>query len=82
MTANKECRETDPFSVRALVRGLSILSLFDVDHREWTIDEIAEQTGLLRMTAYRMVRTLESMAFLVHETPFQYVHIRLALVTS
>jgi DNA-binding IclR family transcriptional regulator len=38
-----------------------------VDHREWTIDEMAEQTGLLRMTAYRMVRTLESMAFLVRD---------------
>jgi IclR family transcriptional regulator, KDG regulon repressor len=67
MAANKESRETDPFSVRALVRGLSILGLFDVDHREWTIDEMAEQTGLLRMTAYRMVRTLESMAFLVRD---------------
>jgi IclR family pca regulon transcriptional regulator len=67
MAASKESRETDPFSVRALVRGLSILGLFDVDHREWTIDEMAEQTGLLRMTAYRMVRTLESTAFLVRD---------------
>ncbi len=58
----------DPFVVRALARGLSILCLFDVDHREWTIDEMAERTGLLRMTAYRMVRTLESMAFLVRDS--------------
>jgi DNA-binding IclR family transcriptional regulator len=60
-------READPFQVRALARGLSILCLFDVDHREWTIDEMAEQTGLVRMTVYRMVRTLESMAFLVRD---------------
>jgi DNA-binding IclR family transcriptional regulator len=60
-------RETDPFQVRALARGLSILGLFDVDNREWTIDEMAEQTGLVRMTVYRMVRTLESMAFLVRD---------------
>jgi DNA-binding IclR family transcriptional regulator len=60
-------READPLSVRALTRGLSILSLFDVDHREWTIDEMAEQTGLVRMTAYRMARTLESVAFLVRD---------------
>jgi DNA-binding IclR family transcriptional regulator len=60
-------RETDPLSVRALTRGLSILSLFDVDHREWTIDEMAEHTGLVRMTAYRMARTLESTAFLVRD---------------
>jgi DNA-binding IclR family transcriptional regulator len=60
-------RDTDPFVVRALTRGLSILGLFDVDHREWSIDEMAEQTGLVRMTAYRMVRTLESMDFLVRD---------------
>jgi len=59
--------KTDPFLVRALARGLSILRLFDVDHREWTIDEMAENTGLLRMTVYRMVRTLESLAFLVRD---------------
>jgi DNA-binding IclR family transcriptional regulator len=59
--------ETDPFLVRALARGLAILRLFDVDNREWTIDEMAEQTGLLRMTVYRMVRTLESLAFLVRD---------------
>jgi len=60
-------READPLSVRALTRGLSILGLFDVDHREWTIDEMAERTGLVRMTVYRMARTLESMAFLVRD---------------
>ncbi len=60
-------RETDPFQVRALARGLTILCLFDVDHREWTIDEMAERTGLVRMTVYRMARTLESMAFLVRD---------------
>ena len=60
-------REPDPLSVRALTRGLSILGLFDVDHREWTIDEMTEQTGLVRMTVYRMARTLESMAFLVRD---------------
>jgi DNA-binding IclR family transcriptional regulator len=64
---NNASRETDPLSVRALTRGLSVLGLFDVDHREWTVDEIAEQTGLVRMTAYRMVRTLESVAFLVRD---------------
>ncbi len=64
----EETGESDPFIVRALARGLSILCLFDVDHREWTIDEMAEKTGLLRMTAYRMVRTLESMAFLVRDS--------------
>jgi DNA-binding IclR family transcriptional regulator len=61
--------------VRALARGLSILRLFDVDHREWTIDEMAEQTGLLRMTTYRMVRTLESAGFLVRDPATNRYHL-------
>jgi DNA-binding IclR family transcriptional regulator len=67
--------DTDPLTVRALARGLSILSLFDVDHREWTIDEIAARTGLLRMTAYRMARTLEAAEFLVRDTTTNQYHL-------
>jgi DNA-binding IclR family transcriptional regulator len=67
MTEPIVSRDVDPLSVRALVRGLTILGLFDVDHREWTIDEMTEQTGLVRMTVYRMARTLESVAFLVRD---------------
>jgi len=65
----------DPLSVRALARGLSILSLFDIDHREWTIDEIADRTGLLRMTAYRMARTLEAAGYLVRDTVSNQYHL-------
>jgi DNA-binding IclR family transcriptional regulator len=67
--------ETDPLTVRALARGLSILSLFDVDRREWTIDEMAARTGLLRMTVYRMVRTLEAAEFLVRDTTTNQYHL-------
>ena len=67
--------DQDPLSVRALARGLSILSLFDIDHREWTIDEIADRTGLLRMTAYRMVRTLEAAQYLVRDTVTNQYHL-------
>jgi len=67
--------EADPLTVRALARGLSILSLFDVDRREWTIDEIAARTGLLRMTVYRMVRTLEAAEFLVRDTTTNQYHL-------
>jgi len=67
--------ESDPLTVRALARGLSILSLFDVDHRAYNIDEIAEKTGLLRMTAYRMVRTLEAAAYLVRDTATNQYHL-------
>ena len=67
--------------MRALARGLSILSLYDVDHREWTIDEIAARTGLLRMTAYRMVRTLEAAEFLVRDTTTNHYHLGPAAIT-
>ncbi len=67
--------ETDPLTVRALARGLSILSLFDVDRREWTIDEMAARTGLLRMTVYRMVRTLEAAEFLVRDATTNQYHL-------
>ena len=73
--------ETDPLTVRALARGLSILSLYDVDHREWTIDEIAARTGLLRMTAYRMVRTLEAAEFLVRDATTNHYHLGPAAIT-
>jgi DNA-binding IclR family transcriptional regulator len=68
-------KERDPLFVRALARGLSILCLFDFDHREWTIDQMAEQTGLLRMTVYRMVRTLESTGFLVRDAATNRYHL-------
>jgi IclR family pca regulon transcriptional regulator len=67
--------DQDPLTVRALARGLSLLSLFDVDHREWTIDEIAARTGLLRMTAYRMARTLEAAGYLVRDTTSNQYHL-------
>jgi DNA-binding IclR family transcriptional regulator len=73
--------DSDPLTVRALARGLSILSLYDVDHREWTIDEIAARTGLLRMTAYRMVRTLEAAEFLVRDTTTNQYHLGPAAIT-
>jgi DNA-binding IclR family transcriptional regulator len=73
--------EADPLTVRALARGLSILVLYDVDHREWTIDEIAARTGLLRMTAYRMVRTLEAAQFLVRDTTSNRYHLGPAAIT-
>ena len=73
--------EADPLTVRALARGLSVLALYDVDHREFSIDEIAERTGLLRMTAYRMVRTLEAAQFLVRDTTSNRYHLGPAAIS-
>lgn len=55
----------DPFVVRALAKGLSMLGLFDAEHREWSLDEMVAAIGLPRMTGYRMARTLQSAGYLV-----------------
>ena len=55
----------DAFVVRALAKGLGMLSLFDSVHREWTLDEMVAELQLPRMTGYRMARTLQSAGYLV-----------------
>ncbi len=70
------------FVVRALAKGLSILALFDAENREWALDEIAEKAGLPRMTAYRMIRTMESEWFLVRDPVTNRYHLGPALLAS
>jgi IclR family KDG regulon transcriptional repressor len=70
------------FMVRALAKGLSILALFDAENREWTLDEMAESAGLPRMTAYRMIRTMESAWFLVRDPVTNRYHLGPALLAS
>lgn len=70
------------FVVRALAKGLSILALFDAENREWALDEIAEKTGLPRMTAYRMIRTMEADWFLVRDPVTNRYHLGPALLSS
>jgi DNA-binding IclR family transcriptional regulator len=72
----------DSLIVRSLLRGMSVLSLFDVDHTEWTIDAMAEQTGLQRMTVYRMVRTLESVSYLGRDPSTNRYHLGPANLAS
>jgi DNA-binding IclR family transcriptional regulator len=55
----------EAFVVRALAKGLAMLSLFDAEHREWTLDEMVSELDLPRMTGYRMARTLQSAGYLV-----------------
>jgi IclR family pca regulon transcriptional regulator len=55
----------EAFVVRALAKGLAMLSLFDSVHREWTLDEMVAELNLPRMTGYRMARTLQAAGYLV-----------------
>ena len=70
------------FMVRALAKGLTILGLFDAENREWTLDEIAKATGLPRMTAYRMIRTMESARYLVRDPVTNRYHLGPALLAT
>jgi IclR family pca regulon transcriptional regulator len=57
----------DSRTVRTLASGMAMLSLFDAEHRNWTLDEMVPRLGVSRMTAYRMARTLQSTGHLVHD---------------
>jgi DNA-binding IclR family transcriptional regulator len=70
------------FLVRALSKGLTVLGLFDAENREWTLDEIAERAGLPRMTAYRMIRTMESAGYLVRDSVTSRYHLGPALLAT
>jgi DNA-binding IclR family transcriptional regulator len=58
--------------IQSLVKGLMVLSLFDKVRPEWTLDEIGEAVGVPRMTAYRLVKTMESVGYLVADQANRY----------
>ena len=70
------------FLVRALAKGLAVIGLFDAENREWTLDEIAERAGLPRMTAYRMIRTMESAGYLVRDPVTSRYHLGPAFLAT
>lgn len=55
--------ENSNLHVQSLARGLTILTLFDVEHPEWGLGDITRQTGISKTAAYRMLRTLEWKGF-------------------
>jgi IclR family transcriptional regulator, KDG regulon repressor len=67
--------EESELFVRALARGLSVLALFDIEHPEWGLNEICEQTKISKTTAYRMLRTLEAKDFLAYDAVTEKYHL-------
>ncbi len=49
--------------VRALARGLEVITAFDADHPALTLSEVAERTGLGRATARRFLLTLVELGY-------------------
>ena len=68
------------FVVRALSRGLRVLALFNVDHPEWSLNELARTTHLHKATTYRMTRTMEAEGFLVFNPDTGNYHLGPAVI--
>ena len=58
----------DSLLLRTLAGGMAMLSLFDAEHRQWSLDEMVARLGVSRMTGYRTARTLQSTGHLVHDS--------------
>jgi DNA-binding IclR family transcriptional regulator len=74
------CATDDQFVVRALCRGLRVLALFNVDHSEWSLNDLARTTKLHKATTYRMTRTMEAEGFLVFDPDTGNYHLGPALI--
>jgi IclR family transcriptional regulator, KDG regulon repressor len=68
--------------LRSLSRGLQLLSLFDSEHQEWSIDEMTQKTALPRMTVWRMLRTLEAADYVVRDPVTSLYHLGPAMLVS
>ncbi len=49
--------------VQSLERGLAVIRVFDADHRELTLSDVARATGLTRATARRFLLTLAHLGY-------------------
>jgi DNA-binding IclR family transcriptional regulator len=72
--------EENELFVQALARGLTILALFDVEHPEWSLNDICLRTGISKTTAYRMLRTLEWKGFVVFDIDTERYHLGPAMI--
>ena len=53
--------------LQTLEKGLQLLSLFDVDHQQWSPRELREATGESKTTVLRITKTLESQGYLARD---------------
>lgn len=71
--------KNDSVVIRSLLRGLELLTFFNNDHPEWSLNELSRQTGLGKTTVYRILRTMEAARFLVFRPETSTYHIGPAL---
>lgn len=73
--ASSDSSNSGRLMVQALMKGLAVISVFDLSHAEWTVDEIAKEIDLPKMTVYRLVRTMEDLGFLVGDPASNRYHL-------
>jgi DNA-binding IclR family transcriptional regulator len=49
---------------RTLEKGLLLLGLFDMEHPDWSLRKLREQSGFSKTTTLRLVKTLEALEYL------------------
>ena len=81
MKTERQCLDS---SLRALTleKGLLVLDCYDVDHPAWTLKDLCAHTGIPRATAYRLIKTLEDLNYVTHETSTSQYHLGPRLIKS
>ncbi len=66
---------TKPYpGTQSVLRAVSLLKVFDDEHREWGLTELAEEAGLNKTTTFRLLSALESEGMVARsETGDSYV---------
>jgi DNA-binding IclR family transcriptional regulator len=60
------------YTVRAVDRALDLLTLFGGDQTEYTLTELARESGLGKPTVHRLIRTLEERGFVERRADGRY----------
>lgn len=68
--------------LRTLERGLQILSLFDVQHPEWSFVEVCRETKLSKATAFRFLKKLEALNYLAYNDQTRTYHLGSSLMRA
>ncbi|WP_425409815.1 IclR family transcriptional regulator domain-containing protein [Hyphococcus sp.] len=64
---SNETKAESRYSVGSLAHGLNVIKAFDAEHREMTLTQVAERTGMSRAGARRYLLTLADLGYVYHD---------------
>lgn len=73
-------KNPDAYNVRSIERAIQILDCFDDDHPTWGLTELAEEIGLHKATAHRIMTTLLNYDYLEKTSEGQRYKLGLKLI--